>query len=728
MSMVLRLAEDLRRFDPETGLVVLLRERAPPLTLVGAEWGALLDALGDGSDEAGLADRLAGRIAPARLSQMIGHLRSKQILLDGRQLAGPYGIRPALDVAVRVTGLGEVDLGPVRALLAGGGVRCDAGAAMDLVVTDDYLRPELAAINRDRIEDGRSWLLAMPGRSEARIGPLFVPGRGPCWRCLESRNRPRHQAARYLGGETLAAAIPSGTAASVAAATAMLVPILERFTVTGEPGPFGDQIRTIDFTGGGWRDHRLIRRPQCPDCGDPAAAMPRPIGELRDDGRTVSHDGGQREVEPLLTFEAMAHHLSPVTGIADALIEAHADEQILCYGVVRSDAAPVRSASDLVKSGASVGLGWGKGWTHAQARMSALGEAIERFTFSDERPPDHVRAALSDIGEAGIDPRSTLLFSDAQYERAGTGDGHDRIPEARFDPGQPIGWTIARSLTTGKQRLLASDQMWLTPLTTRDGGFCIADSNGCAAGNTIEEAILQGLLELIERDSVAIWWYNQLPVPEVDLASFGDDFTRLRSHYASAHDRDLWVLDLTMDLGIPVFAALSARRGTERPEYIGCFGCHLDPTIAMQRALTEMGMIMVGWKNYLAGAPAQQGATAPAGIERWLRETGPDDQPQLRPSRAERRGRGTFTELASGRCAIDIRQCVERLERAGVEVIVADATRPDIGLPVVRVIAPGLRHFRPRFGPGRLFDVPMSLGRGNRRRSEDALNPIPLPF
>jgi bacteriocin biosynthesis cyclodehydratase domain-containing protein len=728
MSDRLRLAEDLRRFEPEPNVLVLLREGAAPCTLLGAEWRALLDAVGSGADRASLAERFELRIASPRLTQMIGHLRSKQMLLEEQEHAGPYGIlaTPPAAPTIRLTGFGDVDLASARTILLAGGVLCDDEATMHLVIGDDYLRAGLAPFNRDRLADGQAWLLAMPSRTEARIGPLFLPGRGPCWRCLESRHRPRHQSARFLGINGVAAAPTPGTSSGMAAAIAMLGPILERFAAVGEHAPLSDHVRTIDFAGGGWRDHRLVRRPQCPDCGDAAAATPRPLGPLSEGGRTVTYDGGHREVEPSLTFERLAHHLSPITGIADALIEAHLDERILCYGIVRSDVHPVRSPLDLVRSSIPVGLGWGKGWTHAQARMSALGEAIERFTFSDERPPDHVRASMAELGEVAIDPRSTLLFSDAQYVECGTGEGHDRIPEERFDPNLLIGWTAARSLTSGEMRLVASDQMWVTPLPTRDGRFCVPDSNGCAAGNSIEEAILQGLLELVERDSVAIWWYNQLSLPQVDLADFGENFVGLQRHYREAFDRDLWVLDLTMDLEIPVFAAISALRTSDRPEYVACFGCHFDPAIGIQRALTEMGLIMVGWKSYLSSSGVQP--KAPLSIERWLRGVGREDQPQMRPSAAPARVRANYRPMSTSRCTADIETCVELLRSSGVEVVVANATRPDIGLPVVRVLAPGLRHFRPRFGLGRLFDVPVSLGHRAQPTAESALNPIPLPF
>ena len=67
------------------------------------------------------------------------------------------------------------------------------------------------------------------------------------------------------------------------------------------------------------------------------------------------------------------------------------------------------------------------------------------------------------------------------------------------------------------------------------------------------------------------------------------------------------------------------------------------------------------------------------------------------------------------------------MEQRGLEVLVLDQTRPDIGLPAIQVIVPGLRHFRPpRLAPGRLYDVPVQLGWLRAPLAEDQLNPTPM--
>jgi oxazoline/thiazoline synthase len=67
-----------------------------------------------------------------------------------------------------------------------------------------------------------------------------------------------------------------------------------------------------------------------------------------------------------------------------------------------------------------------------------------------------------------------------------------------------------------------------------------------------------------------------------------------------------------------------------------------------------------------------------------------------------------------------------RVETAGMEVLLLDQTRPSVGVPVVRMVVPGLRSMRPRFAPGRLLDVPVGLGRLSSAPRPDALNPVPL--
>jgi ribosomal protein S12 methylthiotransferase accessory factor len=243
-----------------------------------------------------------------------------------------------------------------------------------------------------------------------------------------------------------------------------------------------------------------------------------------------------------------------------------------------------------------------------------------------------------------------------------------------------------------------------------------ADSNGCAAGNTLEEAIVQGFLELVERDSYAIWWYNRSQRTELDLGQFDDSYVRDLKTQLAETGRRLWVLDITSDLGIPSYVAMShaTQNGQEFVEYGS--GSHFDPRIALLRTLTEVNQFLslglLGLRD--AGSLSNDGG-APFRLQDHPYLI-PDGKPPVRPDFGV-----NFGSLDTRAQAL---ACVDVAKRAGLDFLVLDQTRPDIETPVVRVIVPGLRHFYRRFGPGRLYDVPIKLGLRHTPIAESELNPL----
>jgi len=182
-------------------------------------------------------------------------------------------------------------------------------------------------------------------------------------------------------------------------------------------------------------------------------------------------------------------------------------------------------------------------------------------------------------------------------------------------------------------------------------------------------------------------------------------------------------LDLTHDLGIPVFAALSSRRGTRGQVLFG-LGCSLDPAVALLRAFAELNQFIAGM-----GEPGTE-LQASLGDEetlKWLRSATVHNQPYLLPDpRLPARRLGDFANAASGDLLEDIAHCRRIVEAKGMEMLVLDLTRADAGMPVAKVIVPGLRHFWARYAPGRLYEVPVAMGWLDRPLTEDELNPIPV--
>jgi oxazoline/thiazoline synthase len=376
----------------------------------------------------------------------------------------------------------------------------------------------------------------------------------------------------------------------------------------------------------------------------------------------------------------------------------------------------------------------GKGKTAAQARASALAESLERYCGVFDGTEPRVHARLSQLSGSALHPNDVMRYSARQYaERERHNQRQHKawwVPEP-FDEDAAIDWTPLWSLTESRTRHLPSSLCWFG-YPSEGPVFARADSNGCAAGAVHEEAVLQGLLELIERDAVALWWYSRVHRRSVDLASADDPYVGALVRHYQGLQRSLWVLDLGSDLGVPCFAALSARTAPHANggahDILYGFGCHLDPRVALSRALTEVN-------QSLEAVPLAGGGDGGSGYRgnpdalRWWREARTDNQRWLLPSADEPPAAlNGFADASSGDLRDDIALLVQRLRARHIEVLVLDQTRPDVGLPVVRVVAPGLRHFWARFGPGRLFDVPVQQGWLTRPLTESELNPFVVQF
>jgi ribosomal protein S12 methylthiotransferase accessory factor len=170
--------------------------------------------------------------------------------------------------------------------------------------------------------------------------------------------------------------------------------------------------------------------------------------------------------------------------------------------------------------------------------------------------------------------------------------------------------------------------------------------------------------------------------------------------------------------------ALSRRTDGGCEDIMFGFGAHLDPRVALRRALTEMNQLMPVVVD--AGADGRYGWAEREPIEWWQTAT-IANQPYLLPDRTIRpRVPSDYGYEPSTDLLDDVHVVRGRVESLGLEVLVLDQTRPDIGLPVVKVIVPGMRSFWARFAPGRLFDVPVRLGWLPRPTEYSRLNPVPL--
>lgn len=724
----------------ENGVTALRGERIEALAALldgTRDIAALIRETPEGM-ETDQVTRLIRRLVDAGL---VGFREPDELDSDERALAywDACGLRPSLraltSARVGVVALGGCTVGRTALeVLAAAGLNAVATTAAEppvgdltVVLSDDYLNSALAEVDSVHRAAGVPWLLAKPDGMKVWVGPFFEPGESACWHCLASRlwqHRRAEACAQTELGRTGPASRPPVTIPALNATATQLVGLEVTKWLSGHRYPAQHDVLTLDSTNLLGVRHELRRRPQCSACGDPSvvAARAREAVVLQPARKAAGLGGGFRTLRPEQILERFRPLVSPVTGVVKAIErDPRGPTLINSFRSGPNLAAAARGMGSL-RRGLRAHSG-GKGVTELDAEVGALCEAIERHSATFHGDEEKVTGSLRALGEQAIDPQECLLFDDRQYaDRTEWNRQHGPFQHVfpRFDETKAVSWTPVWSLTENRHRYLPTAMLYLGAPTALSGGLA-ADSNGNAAGSSLVDAVLQGALELIERDAVALWWYNRTSAPGVDLAAFDDPWiTEVRSVY-KAMGRQVWVLDVTSDLCVPAMVAVSRRIDGPREDILFGCGAHVDPHIALRRALAELNQLVP--------------AVLDGGLETlddpdaswWWRNATVANQPYLVP--AARRLWHTPSHYAyqpNVDIKTDVDQIVAKLAERGMDMLVLDQTRPDIGLPVVKVIVPGLRHFWARFAPGRLFDVPVALGRLSAPTRYEDLNPVPF--
>lgn len=734
-----RLRRRYKAFGVEGEGLFLLSDRDYHI-LEGQVFVDLLPFLKAGVGEGEAADTLEGRHPRALVHYAFQLLAERRLLTEASpaKAAPDAAFWDELDLdpdtarrrlaatAVGVTAVGAVDARPAVAALASLGMRAQlihlpAVESLHVVITDDYLDPALARLAAVNRRDGRPWLIARGTGAELWLGPLFRSG-SACFECLCWRLRTNGALIDYLRrrlgeGEGVSKAIAR---TEVHAGLVANLVALEAAKWAAGHADDPPRVRAIDLRTLQTSEHVLERRPQCPACGDPqlqTELLTRPVCLTEDE--QAEHT----------TKEDFTRFVSAITGVVTRLEPAPTGVASLhsytAYFGFGRDAPDFQAFKNGLLSQAA-----GVGTNAEQARTGAICEALERYCGMYHGDEPAVAAAYAQLDPATtIHPGACMLYSNRQYalrdQINSRGAAFDLVPRP-FDETAALAWTGVWSLTAQRFKLLPSTYLFYSYPQPPGGPFCWADSNGCATGRTLTDAVRRGLFELIERDSVAIWWYNRLRRPGVDLASFHSEYF---NRFVAAYERlkrDVWVLDVTTDLGVPSFAAVSRYTGGKTEDILVAFGAHLDARTAIEHALCEM--------NHLLPAVLPENRN-PAGDypypepsqKRWWRHATIEREAYLLPDpdRASRHAAEYASRAPSG----DLEQVTavrKGLEDRGFEVLLLNQTRPDIGVPAAKVIVPGLRHFWARFARGRLYDVPVAMGWLAKARAEEELNPIAM--
>jgi oxazoline/thiazoline synthase len=732
---------------PGEGVLILSEEAAKALH--GGAYEKVVPLMDGQRSTDEIVDALAGQVDAARVYYVLNSMESKGYLTeatsdiptDAAAFWHAAGIEPAAALAalrdrrVAVLPIGEMDSAAMLSALEAMGVNLGTQEQADLwlVLTDDYLRADLASINVAALQANRPWLLVRVTGRELWLGPLFQPDETGCWVCMRQRLERNRVVHRFVT-EKKNLATPPFTAlgalpATQSAACQMAAAAAAQFLAGAASGLAG-KVLSLDWATYTPQTHTLVRHPHCPACGTAENPVMRPM-QLQSGKAAFVRDGGHRSVSPEQTLKKYEHLVSPITGVVRMLAPVAQDEGIAHVYVAGPNHAIKLYRLDHLKHSLRHASS-GKGMSEMQAKVSALCEAVERYSGEFTGGELRVTRALQDWKEGeAYHPNDIMLYSTRQYAEREAWNRKDSrfnwVPEPLAE-NAPIDWTPLWSLTAQRHRYLPTQLVYYRTEASEANNTCYAMgcSNGNAAGNTLEEAILQGFFELVERDAMALWWYNRLRKPGVAVETFCEPYLlELAEHYRQHYQRATWALDLTSDLGIPVFVAVSKMMEGKEERLLFGLGCHLDARIALQRAFGEM--------NQMLGI-AHTGEGGELLLEdretlEWLRHATVANQPYVAANPDQPLKRlGDYPIQHSGEFLQDINHCRSIIEAQGMEMLVLDQTRAHVGMPVVKVVVPGLRHFWARFAPGRLYDVPVKMGWLEKPPREDELNPIPIFF
>jgi ribosomal protein S12 methylthiotransferase accessory factor len=308
----------------------------------------------------------------------------------------------------------------------------------------------------------------------------------------------------------------------------------------------------------------------------------------------------------------------------------------------------------------------GKGATPVQAEASALMELVERFSFFsylNDGPLDF--GCSRDLAGQAL-PFSVLARS--LFDTSPTAAAAARLYED-----WPLYFVPATNLTRGAAVYLPIHWFYL-----------IEEYNGPAAGNCLEEAVLQALGEVVERHVGSVISYERRPTPAIDPDSVTDPAARELLEKFRRNGIVVHLRDFSLDTGIPTVAALAYDPSTfpETSEIVFAAGTTTDPTKSLIRALTEVAQLAGDFHrrtSYRPTLPKYETLEEAA----YLMAPGP-----LKPL-------DSLPNLSRPNLKDEIRLCLEALSRLGLEVLVVNTTHPRLDLPTVYVLIPGT-HFLER--------------------------------
>jgi len=370
-------------------------------------------------------------------------------------------------------------------------------------------------------------------------------------------------------------------------------------------------------------------------------------------------DDGQRTVDPRTTL-ARIEPLCKVAGVTRVADITGLDR----VGI------PVFSSIRPSAGSGAITVYNGKGASKEQAKASAIMEALERYS-GEVRGDDMVRKGVEDMlsSENALDPRELILPART----------------AMHLMHQSVAWVKGFDLQEEEDIWVPASAVFHPYSSTLDMPLFRTNTNGLASGNTMEEAVVHGLCEVVERDAWSICEARRRVRGDIALprdALISNMMEKFTSQGIEVH-----LKDLTSDVGLPTFAAAADDVRLQDPALL-CLGMgtHLNPRITVIRALTEVAQSRLTQIHGAREDTVRGGAARQMGYERMKRLNSMWFSALSGPSSLDDHEALDTRDLYD-----DLNIVLERLRSKGFrQAIAVELTRRELDIPVVRTIVPGM--------------------------------------
>jgi ribosomal protein S12 methylthiotransferase accessory factor len=571
------------------------------------------------------------------------------------------------------------------------------------------------------------------------LGPVASPG-GPCPTCLERRwtaLRPmaerralEEEAETYVHGRN-----PRLTLFALEAIWQVAETMLAR-REAGEVGAGFGEVYVLSLESHQVVKHLLAPDSLCPACADRQPDSPESaVLELRP--RPKRGVKSYRVNDPGELALPERAFVNPVCGVLGA-IESSDYQHMLT--------APVSGRFHIRGTRGEHPFWWsGHADNYRESLRVGILEGLERHAGIIPRKKTlTVFDSYENLRGVALDPAECGFYPADVYR------SHSHF--FPFSPDLRFSWVWGYSLTERRPILVPEQLVYYADHAVDEPHFVQECSNGCAAGGCLEEAILFGLLELIERDGFLISWYASLSLPRIDPWSCRRPETLFMLDRIERMNCDIHLLDMRLDLPVPSVMAFTKRRDAELGSFVLAAGSSLDPDKAIHAALCEVASYVSDFQRRVAVEEPRVRAM----MEDYRKVEKLGDHallyglPEmaarldfLTASPVLRSVEETYREWDEdgprhADLLADLEYCIGLLAGVGLkQVIAVDQTSPEqerLGLKTASVIVPGLipidfGHGRERASAlRRMQTVPRAAGFRESDWTAAELNPLPHPF